>query len=185
MLLGPNPGSIPELIPGRVCVPTEGTPAIFGQFSGTNVQCEWGSSNTLWRSRYWIFGHFVIGGSTYDSLQLAGHWVHLPLGFRHPLKEITIRDEGARIWTWDFGLCLVWFVLFEHIYIATTAHYTSSQTPRFTHWWCWRFQKYCYRFCCVLFYYNDLLLSLIKPFLIEPYVCVRPSFCCFPLSQGS
>ncbi len=29
MLLGPNPGSIPELIPGRVCVHTEGTPAIF------------------------------------------------------------------------------------------------------------------------------------------------------------
>ncbi len=43
MLLGPNPGSIPELIPGRVCVHTEGTPAIIWQFSGTNVQCEWGS----------------------------------------------------------------------------------------------------------------------------------------------
>ncbi len=42
MLLGPNPGSIPELIPGRVCVHTKGTPAIFWQFSGTNVQCEWG-----------------------------------------------------------------------------------------------------------------------------------------------
>ncbi len=42
MLLGPNPGSIPELIPGRVCVHTEGTPAIFWQFSGTNVQCERG-----------------------------------------------------------------------------------------------------------------------------------------------
>ncbi len=37
-----NPGSIPELILGRVCVHTEGTPAIFWQFSGTNVQCERG-----------------------------------------------------------------------------------------------------------------------------------------------
>ncbi len=32
----PKPGSILELIPGRVCVHTEGTPAILQQFSGTN-----------------------------------------------------------------------------------------------------------------------------------------------------
>uniref|UniRef100_A0A9J7YJA2 Collagen alpha-1(XII) chain n=1 Tax=Cyprinus carpio carpio TaxID=630221 RepID=A0A9J7YJA2_CYPCA len=32
----------PESIPGRICVHTEGTPAIFRQFFGTNVQCERG-----------------------------------------------------------------------------------------------------------------------------------------------
>ncbi len=53
MLLGPNPGSIPELIPGRVCVHTEGTPAIFWQFSGTNVQCEWGLSDAGVVGREW------------------------------------------------------------------------------------------------------------------------------------
>ncbi len=80
------------------------------------------------------------------------------LRFRRPLKQVTLGGGGAGIWTWALGLCLVW------------AHYPSSHTPRFTHWWCWRSQKYGYLF----FYYNDLLLSLIKPFLVELYVCVHP-----------
>ncbi len=80
MLLGPNPGSIPKLIPGRVCVHTEGTPAIFWQFSRTNVQCEWGFRRLLW-----------VGGPSRYQAPRTGRYKK-----RVSLLEPLLRDLGNR-----------------------------------------------------------------------------------------